>query len=76
MHKVIKTPYKIKGGFPGGTSGEEPPANVGDVRDVGSTPGSGSLPGGGHRNPLQRSCLENRMDGGAWRAMVHSSQRV
>ena len=47
------------------------PVNAGDVRDVGSTPGSGSLPGGGHRNPLQHSCLENRMDGGAWRAMVH-----
>ena len=46
------------------------PANSGDVEDVGSTPGSGSSPGGGHGNPLQYSCLENPMDRGAWRAMV------
>ena len=30
-----------------------PPANAGDVRDVGSIPGSGRSPGGGHDNPLQ-----------------------
>ena len=29
------------------------PANVGDERDMGSIPGSGRTPGGGHRNPLQ-----------------------
>ena len=34
-------------------------ANAGDVRDVGSIPGSGRSPGGGHGNPLQCSCLEN-----------------
>ena len=28
------------------------PANAGDIRDVGSTPGSGRSPGGGHGNPL------------------------
>ena len=48
------------------------PANVGDIREVGLTPGSGRSPGGGHGNPLQYSCLENPMDGGAWWAMVHS----
>ena len=26
---------------------------------------------GGHGNPLQRWCLENSMDGGAWQAAVH-----
>ena len=31
-------------------------------------------PGGGHGNPLQYSCLENPMDRGAWRAMVHRGQ--
>ena len=36
-----------------------PPANAGDIRDMGSTPGSGRSPGGGHGNPLQFSCLEN-----------------
>ena len=52
---------------------KNPPANAGDVRDAGSIPGSGSSLGGGHGNPLQYSCLENPMDGGAWRAMA---QRV
>ena len=39
--------------------------------DAGSLPGLGRSPGGGHGNPLQDSCLENRADRGAWRAMVH-----
>ena len=47
------------------------PANAGDLRDGGSTPGSGRSPGGEHSNPLQYSCLENPMDRGAWRATVH-----
>ena len=47
------------------------PANGGDVRDTGSIFGSERSPGGGHRNPLQYSCLENPMDRGAWRATVH-----
>ena len=38
---------------------KNPPANVGDSRDVGSIPGLGRFPGGGHGNPLQYSCLEN-----------------
>ena len=46
------------------------PANSGDIRDMGSIPGSGRCPGGGHRNPLQYSCLENLMDRGAWWAIV------
>ena len=48
---------------------KNPPANEGDVRDVGSIPGSGRSPEG-HGNPLQYSCLENAMDGGALRATV------
>ena len=32
---------------------------------MGLIPGSGRSPGGGHGNPLQYSCLENPMDGGA-----------
>ena len=44
------------------------PANAGDIRDMGSIPGSGRSPGGGHGNPLQYSCLENPMD---WQATVH-----
>jgi len=44
---------------------KNPPANAGDVRDVGSIPGSRRSPGGGHGNPLQYSCLENPMDIGS-----------
>ena len=50
---------------------KNPPANAGDLRDVGLIPGSGRAPGGGHGNPLQYPCLENPVDRGAWRATVH-----
>ena len=50
---------------------KNPPANAGDIRDVGSVTGWGRSPGGGHANPLQCSCLENPMDRGAWRATIH-----
>ena len=33
------------------------PANAGDIKDAGSTPGSGRSPGEGNGNPLQYSCL-------------------
>ena len=42
------------------------PANAGDVRDLGSVPGWGRSAGGGNGNPLQYSCLENRMGRGAY----------
>ena len=48
------------------------PANAGDIRDMGSIPGSGRSPGGGHGNLLQYSCLENPMDRGTWRDTIHS----
>ena len=38
---------------------KNPSANAGDPGDVGSIPGLGRSPGGGHGNPLQYSCLEN-----------------
>ena len=47
------------------------PANAGDTRDAGPIPGSGRSPGERHGTPLQCSCLENPMDGGAWWAIVH-----
>ena len=47
------------------------PANAGDIRDVGSIPGSVRSPGEGHGNPLQYSCLENPRDRGACRVIVH-----
>ena len=47
------------------------PANEGHVRDVGSIPGSGRSPGGGHGNLLHYSCLKNPIDREAWWATVH-----
>ena len=41
------------------------PANVGDIRDEGLTPGLGRSAGGEHDNLFQYSCLENPMDRGA-----------
>ena len=50
---------------------KNPPAIAGGIRDMGSIPGLGRSPGGGHGNTLQRSCLENPMDRASWWAMVH-----
>ena len=55
-------------GFPGGSDGKESACIAGDL---GSIPGLGSPPGGGHGKPLQCSCLVNPMDRGAWWARVH-----
>ena len=55
-------------GFPGGSEGKASACNVGDPDLI---PGLGRSPGEGNGNPLQYSCLENPMDGGAWWATVH-----
>ena len=47
----------------GGSDGKAPACNAGDL---GSIPRSGRSPGEGNGDPLQSSCLENSMDGGAW----------
>ena len=47
------------------------PANAVDIKVAGSITGLGRSPGEGHSNPFQYSCLENSIDGGAWRATVH-----
>ena len=49
-------------GFPGGSDGKASACNAGDP---GSIPGSGRSSGEGNGIPLQHSCLENPMDGGA-----------
>ena len=49
--------------FPGGPDGKVSACNAGDP---GSIPGLGRSPGEENGNPLQYSCLENPMDGGAW----------
>ena len=64
-------------GFSGCTSGKKnPSANAGDIRNIGSVPGSGRCPGEGNGNPLQYSCLENPMDRGDWQATVHQAPFV
>ena len=55
-------------GFPGGSEVKASACNEGDL---GLIPGSGRSPGEGNGNPLQYSCLENPMGGGAWWATVH-----
>ena len=52
----------------GGSEVKAPACNAGDL---GSIPGLGRSPREGNGNPLQYSCLENPMDGGAWWATVH-----
>ena len=54
--------------LPGGSDGKASACHAGDL---GSIPGSGRSPGEGKDNPLQYSCLENPMVGGAWQVTVH-----
>ena len=55
---------------------KNPPANAGDIRDVGLISESGRSPGGGNGNPLQYSCLENPVDRVAWWATVHKVEKA
>ena len=55
---------------------KNPPANAGDMRDLGSIPGSGRSFGVENGNPLQYSCLENPMDRGTWQATVHGAAEL
>ena len=54
----------------GWLSGKESACSAGDAGEMGSAPGSGRSPGGGHGNTLQYSCLESPMDSGAWQISV------
>ena len=54
---MIQLPEAItEKGFPGGSDSKESACSAGDL---GSIPGLGRSPGGGHGNPLYYSCLEN-----------------
>ena len=65
----MNTPSDSKSlNYQGDSVGKKSTCNAGDV---GSIPGLGRSPGGGHGNPLQYSCLENSMDRGAWQTKVH-----
>ena len=54
-------------GYPRGSDSKASACNAGDQ---GSIPGLGRSPGEGNGSPLQYSCLENSMDGGAWGVRV------
>ena len=51
---MLSTPVFL--GFPGGSDGQEPTCNAGDLDLI---PGLGRSPGRGHGNPLQYSFLQN-----------------
>ena len=63
LHLIILSYVVYLIGFPGGSDGKASVCNAGDP---GLIPGLGRSPGEGNGNPLQCSCLENPMDGGAW----------
>ena len=65
---IFRDTYKYNMGFTGSSAGKESTCNAGDL---GSIPGLGRSPGGGHGNPLQYFCRENPMDRGAWWAVAH-----
>ena len=65
MDKILKL---VERQFPGGSDSEASACNAGDPVSI---HGSGRSSGEGNGNPLQYSCMENPMDGGAWWATVH-----
>ena len=66
-----KNCYTDDKGFPGDISGKESACQYRKLRDTSLILGLGRSPGGMHGNLLQYSCLENPMDRGAWRVLVH-----
>ena len=60
-------------GFPGGSEvkKKKSPANAGDAGDMGSIPGLGRCPGGGHGNHSSILAWRIPIDRGAWQATVH-----
>ena len=58
-------------GSPACASGKQPACHCGRHKRRGFDPWVRNIPGGGHGNPLQYSCLENPMDRRAWWATVH-----
>ena len=59
-------------GLPGDVEVKNLTANAG----VGLNPGLGSSPRVGNGNPLQYLCLENSMDRGDWRVIVHEIAKI
>ena len=53
----------------------EPTCKCRSCKRWGLIPELGRFPGVGNGNPLQYSCLENPMDRGAWRTIVHGDHK-
>ena len=62
----------ISEGFPGSSDGKKSALNAGDL---GLIHGLGRSPGEENGYPLQYSFLEDSMDRGAWRAIVHGVRK-
>ena len=74
LYKLFKL-IKASLGFPGGSVLKNLPANAGDSKDGGLIPGSEKSPGGGNGNPLWYSCLNDPIDRGAWKVIVHRVEK-
>ena len=57
-------------GFPGGARGKDPACQCRRCKRRGFNSWVRKVPGGGHGNPLQDSCLENALDRGVRQAAV------
>ena len=76
MNEILAPPFmkdkckshRANKGFPGGSDNKEFACNAGNL---GSIPGYRRSPEEGNVNPPQYSCLENSMDRGAWKSIVH-----
>ena len=68
VYGVAQSRTRLKGlsSSSGRLAVKNPPANAGDMKVMGSIPGPGRSPGGGHGNPCQYPCLETYMDRGTW----------
>ena len=65
VHGVARVGHSV-GTSPRFPGGSEVKASAWNEGEPGSIPGLGRSPGEGNGNPLQYSCLENPMEGGAW----------
>ena len=61
----MRMQYWAKSSLQPSNHGSDGKASAYNAGDPGSIPGLGRSPGEGNGNPLQYSCLENPMDGGA-----------
>ena len=70
-HTILATVVTVINKIQDAFGGSEVKVSASNAADRSSIPGSGRSPGEGNGNPLQYSCLENPMDGEAWKATVH-----